>query len=88
MYQNISYEIKRDFNVSVINDDIEDILLSKPTVLLDEKIKKAVLLMTQKWVDEKIIDKLVQLELILIPLLPSSLVVVLFYLNHLLKRIS
>lgn len=61
MFQFIIYEVKRGFNNTITNSDIEDILMSSPTCILEKDVKDAVMLMAQKWVDEKIIDKLVQL---------------------------
>lgn len=61
MYKNIIHNIKRDFNVSIENADIEDVLKGYATVL-PENVKSEIISLTQTWVDEQIVDLLVQNE--------------------------
>lgn len=60
MLQDIIYNVKREHNILLTNDDIIDVLQKQPTLLSNE-IKERIYFHVQKWVDEKIIDKLIQI---------------------------
>lgn len=59
MYQQIASDIKRSLGTKIDNKDIENIILKKNTVL-PENVIAAILVEVQRWVDNKIINKLSQ----------------------------
>ena len=62
MYKHIIQSIKRDFNITLTDVDIEEILRGRPNILSESRpeVKTEIKFLVQSWVDDRIVDFMVQ----------------------------